>query len=76
MKFRIARTSGRGNNERPCTEAIYRHTGEGKDTYDWFVEFSDLDELTDFCAKYGDVIVKSPVDGGDWCVEVYDDYRE
>lgn len=75
MKCLVTRTSDRGGNEQPCSEAVYKHTGEGKDTYDWFVEFSDLDELGKFCAEYGDVIFK-PIKDGLWSIEIYDDYRE
>lgn len=78
MKFKVARTSDRGNNEQPCVEAVYQHTGKSninqEDTYDWFVELNGLDELTKFCAEYGNVIVST--DNGDWQLEIYDDYRE
>ena len=78
MRVRVARTSLRGNNDKPCEEASWRYIGYGKDAFDWFVELSDLRELRAFCEKYGNVVIEPPTEANDgyFYIEIYDDCRE
>lgn len=44
----------------------------------WSVEIDTLEELIEFCNKYGNLVVKSSFYFGDnyHTIEIYDDYRE
>jgi hypothetical protein len=43
----------------------------------WSVEINNLDELMEFCNKYGDVVIKNCMWNKTYKeIEIYDDYRE
>jgi len=49
------------------------------DIYTWFVDIESLDDLRDFIAKYGNVVIvtlKSGRHAGMMAVEIYDGWRE
>ena len=43
----------------------------------WSVEFNTLEELIEFCDKYGDVVITNCTRNKAYKeIEIYDDYRE
>ena len=44
----------------------------------WLIEINTLEELMEFCNKYGSLIVETDFYFGDGnnTIEIYDDYRE
>jgi len=66
-----------GENHREENSGIARDLGP-RDY--WVIEFETLEELLAFQDKHGDLVLRRPlfdlVNGPEWEIEIYDDYRE
>lgn len=66
MKYTISRASGSDREDgRPCEDAVL-----DAETQRWTIDLNTLEEFTDFCDKYGDIIIRGNT------IIIYDDYVE
>lgn len=76
---RFSRVEGKwfsvGSNHRVNEHGYITRDREMMDV--WSVEFNTLDELVEFCNKYGDVVIEDCMWNKAYKeIEIYDDYRE
>lgn len=87
MIFQVTRTSRGAWSDKPPFRGCERHeweetiyNGEVKTRVWWSIEINTLEELVMF--GDADIVIHSPVgsipddSGVDWCIELYDGYRE
>jgi hypothetical protein len=70
MKFIVYRTST-WSRYCPCDGAKYDNNNQW-----WTIEFYNLDEVMEFCSKYGEVIISPKYNHPYNSIEIYDAYRE
>lgn len=79
MKFIVKRTSLWIKDECPCEEAVREKIKNNEMCEEKYtIEIKNLDELTKFIKKYGDVVIRYDnfYSKELAILEIYDDYRE